>query len=453
MKNRHFLAQLAMILVILAVIYIPIFADEIIVTTCDFESLQSAVEQANVAGGIITFDCEGTILFTDSLMLSNTITIDGGGVITFNGGLTSVDYLVEVNIYGITFENGNGIHNLGTLTIIDSTFKNNLGRAIRNYKELTIDNTIFDHNNLDMAHEAGGAIYNLAGRIKINDSQFTYNSVTEIGGAIFTEDSSEFIEINDSTFSNNSATGSGGAIWSGGRLHITGSSFVENVSERGGGGAIFNGNEMIVLGSTFTNNTAGSGGAISNTAYLTSFRTDFIGNSAFYGGAIDHTLGWVFVGEGLFADNQAKGDGGAIFNDGNSLLVYFMQFENNSAQNGGAIFNHNYLSPSLTTVTLSTFTENSALDNGSAIFNNTDGIVTITNSRFERNEIMNPTNRMSNSYYARETNGVIYSLGIINLVESSFLDNIPAPCLVRTDQLGNPIRQESNCEGRSSEGR
>ncbi|HRF96819.1 MAG TPA: hypothetical protein PLZ51_16540, partial [Aggregatilineales bacterium] len=385
MKNRHFLAQLAMILVILAVIHIPIFADDIIVTTCDFESLQSAVERANVAGGIITFDCAGTILFTDSLMLSNTITIDGGGVITFDGGLTSVDYMAEINIYGITFQNGDGIKNEGSLTIIDSTFRNNLGRAIRNYEELTIDNTIFDHNNLDMAHEAGGSIYNLAGRIKINDSQFTYNSVTEIGGAIFTEDSSEFIEIHDSTFSNNSATGSGGAIWSGGRLHITGSSFVENVSERGGGGAIFNGNEMIVLGSTFSNNKADNGGAISNTAYLTSFGTDFIGNSASYvGGAIYHALGWVFVGDGVFSDNQATGDGGAIFNSGEPLLVYFMQFENNSAQNGGAIFNHNYLSPSITTVTLSTFIENSALDEGSAIFNDTDGIVTITNSRFER---------------------------------------------------------------------
>ncbi|MDX2077851.1 MAG: hypothetical protein SFZ02_15595 [bacterium] len=69
-----------------AVSLFPVFADDTTLTTCDFASLQQAVESANADGGVITLDCEGIITFTEEILITGDVSIIGGENSIFDGG-------------------------------------------------------------------------------------------------------------------------------------------------------------------------------------------------------------------------------------------------------------------------------------------------------------------------------------------------------------------------------
>ena len=92
------------------------------------------------------------------------------------------------------------------------------------------------------------------------------------------------------------------------------------------------------------------------------------------GGAINITAG-AFDGDGIdFVNNLATGNGGAVFNSGETLISG-STFQNNTAMNGGAIFNESD-SMELQSGTIGMlFSGNTAKADGGAIFN--DGTMTM----------------------------------------------------------------------------
>src|SRR5262245_13279079 len=224
--------------------------------TCTEAALVNCLPGGGSFDNTVVFNCGGsaTIMVTSIKLINANTTIDGGGLITISGGLTTSIFTVlgaTLNLQNLTIANANNgsggvsqggaITNAGTVTVTGCTFSNNASRG-----------TVFAR---------GGAILN-----QLNSSLF----------------------INNSTFINNmavtTAPDAGNGFAEGGALHLTGgngstvitnSTFSGNsVSDTGPGsgqsqgGAIYNttASKLTITNRTFVGNTASSdtsrGGAI-----------------------------------------------------------------------------------------------------------------------------------------------------------------------------------------------
>jgi hypothetical protein len=369
-------------------------------------SLRDAIAMTP-SGGTVDFQAglRGTItLTTGELAINKDLSIDGPGpdVITVSGNNASRVFNIAnftVAISGLTIadgkainDDGGGMLNAGTLTILDAAFSGNTS-------------------------DYGGGLYNYFGMLTIIDSSFSGNSALS-GGGVYNYGT---MTVTGSTFSGNSAKNGEGGIFSFGTLIITGSSFSGNSGDTGAvsdvGGmtvtaSIFNGNSGVVgggisngayllsatltiIGCTFSDNSAdpdGAGGGICNQAMLTIIGSTFSGNSADFngfGGAIDNEgtltvtastisgnsgswgggianggLGQLTVLDSTLSGNSVNSeyDGGGIFNQG-TLTINGSTFNDNSARNGGGIFTEGPLK-----VVGSTLSGNSAKGAGGGIY-------------------------------------------------------------------------------------
>lgn len=283
----------------------------------------------------------GELIFTKNFTIDGSkkgnegntsfITNEENGVVkitTENG--TSLD----INAIGDGTADGAAISLLGKSTIttdgVAKTLKNAIftknkgknGGAI--YKEstedLTIGNTKFDGNN---AVAKGGAIYNAKGStVAIDaDTKFTNNNANVAGGAIYNAEGGTltfakgykgFANANSKNYS----TGNGGAISNDGVMNIyyddanPDSIIFSNQGKdlaTGNGGALHLGSKSIVK----TNNTS---------------KTDSNGYEVGY------------IKNGVFSNNTAN-NGGALFNESNLVLEDTMFSGNKSGTAGGAIYN------------------------------------------------------------------------------------------------------------------
>ena len=188
------------------------------------------------------------------------------------------------------------------LPAVGGAILNNVGAT------LTMDRAIFTGNT---ANRAGGAIEDVSGDdggfsgFQVINSTFTMNSVGTApgnGGAIHISGDGDLL-IRGGEFTDNTAGSEGGAVWNNaGTMKIEEAAFTGNIAEGAGadngGGAIFNnGGTMNVIGGTVMNNQAtgasGSGGGLLTTGGSVSvIATNFSGNLANRaGGAVEQIDG------------------------------------------------------------------------------------------------------------------------------------------------------------------
>ena len=283
------------------------------------------------------------------------------------------------NRYRIFYNDG------GALTIHNLTITNGYveGDLIRNANR-SLKNTT--------ANPIGGAIVNWEGTLTISNSAFSDNLAEEDGGAIYNRGGE--LSISNSVFSDNLADDEGGAIYNaGGELSISDSAFNRNSAEQSG--AIYNWwGTVTISDSAFSSNLAnafgGHGGAIrSHVGELSIISSSFSDNSADEGGAIYNT-GELSIINSAFSHNSADISGGAIDNAG-ELSIISSAFSHNYSVFGsaGAIYNVEELS-----IVNSAFSGNSANEEGGAI-RNRDGL-RISSSTFSGNS-------------ANEAGGTIYN--------------------------------------------
>ena len=325
----------------------------------------------------IVFDGDYTILLESELVIDKNLNIDGTGhTVTLSGQ----DIVRVLNIQAGT------VVRLNLLTIRNGTAYTAVGKW-NSY--------------------SGGGIFN-AGALTVTFCTFTENHASDYGGAIDSEDGT--LSVADSTFTNNQAYYGGaiiGAIISDeGTLSVAGSEFSGNLAYYGG--AIWVNETTAITDSTFTENYAsGRGGAIElYLGALTISHSTFMENYASdYGGAIDSDNGTLSVADSTFTGNAAVFEGGAINSLWSTLSVADSEFLGNGADYGGAIW-MDYKS----TITDSTFTENSANDYGGGIRN--WGELTIVNSTLTKNS-------------ADEDGGGIANAqdGVLTIVNSTFSAN------------------------------
>ncbi|MCP4358275.1 MAG: DUF11 domain-containing protein, partial [Chloroflexi bacterium] len=149
---------------------------------------------SNGAGLLI--DSGATITLSNSSLLSNTATTDGGA-----------------------------IYNLGTLNMVNSTIRGNSatddGGAIRNSSTMSIISSTLNNNNAGNAvNNNGGAIYNFSGgALTITGSTVSSNSAGYLGGSVYNESST--VSMTNTTVSSSSAVNGGGIFNNGGVFEFT----------------------------------------------------------------------------------------------------------------------------------------------------------------------------------------------------------------------------------------
>ena len=306
--------------------------------------------QVNISGGVATNPSGSTMTITNSKFTGNTGNCGGviynSGELVITGGTADSD---GNNVTGNTVFSGNSAH---------------AGGAIYSYTDgatVTIgDYTSFENNKgFNEAGDAGGAIYvGNADLLQIgNHVNFSGNAADSpqnpdtgavgLAGAAYITNTKTTIGTHLNV-SDNEANRSGGGlyIWNYDRSSAEigeYATFKDNKSITSGGGAIANydGELTIKAGANFEGNTAATnGGAILNNSYLQN-----AGEPGY-----ENFDAIVNIEGGTFANNSAA-NGGAIYNEANSTInVSNVIFTDNKAEKGGAIYNAENGNTTLTNV-------------------------------------------------------------------------------------------------------
>ena len=227
---------------------------------------------------------EGSYVMGTDVVVSDSTTLTGdlilqapceGCDVSISGdgktGLFFVRYdgIASLRGEGIVFKDGyvggekggGAIGNAGTITYISGIFKNNKfskeeavgavkgGGAIYNHIRKIIEKIENSKFTGNISSEVGGAIYNI-GIINYISAAFENNEAQEFwddgGGAIFNGENATIEKIENSTFIGNTSSGEGGAISNLGTIgNIVNSSFIENKTECYAG-AIYSENSLTI---------------------------------------------------------------------------------------------------------------------------------------------------------------------------------------------------------------
>ena len=324
-----------------------------VVTDCDQESLQFAVD----GGGTITFDCDGTITLTNTIVIQQDTTLDGTGRnVTFaslgatNGGvrLFSVEAGVTLTLINVALVDGfstNGAAVLveaeGILQAISCVFSNNVAAGSNGLSgavggaDPNAVNGRAGRGGQAGRIGAGGAIYNLGSAAVVSCAFLTNSALGGAGGNGGDGAAGSFTGGNGGA-GGRGGSALGGAIYNAGDLVVSNSSFRANYSVAGlagdGGAAgtgVFNG----------LSGRGSAGGAASGAAVFTSrFGSAILDSSTF-------SLNGTASGDSASAENGTgtarrgpggvDSSGGGVANYGTNILINSTFFANAAVAGGG----------------------------------------------------------------------------------------------------------------------
>ncbi|HEX4455587.1 MAG TPA: choice-of-anchor Q domain-containing protein [Kofleriaceae bacterium] len=323
-------------------------------TSCTAAALQTAA----TAGGTIVFSCGSapvTIAIAQTIMIPDETVIDGGKLVTLDGGgATRILYLdsnynattPRLTVQNLAFHAGMGPGSG------DDTARGG-GAIYRNGGSLTVIDAQFDDNHAGATGQdlAGGAIYGFGGgETVISGSTFTNNSASD-GGAVGSLNGN--LTVVNSTFSGNSATGSGGNPGDGGC----------------GGGLYMDGTHEAtsLCGVTIANNTAGAIGG------------------GFFRVSNDHT-GTFAMDRTTVATNRTPadtGNAGGLYLEGLAVAMTASTISNNAGAYCGGLW-LDAGSAALTNLTIASNTATASNGGGVWLANSPTG--TMTNCTIANNQ-------------------------------------------------------------------
>ena len=344
-----------------------------------------ALANAVAAGGEITFACgPAPVTITAgelTIATGQDVTIDGGDLITLNGGGANRHFRVQA---GATLS-------LRSLALIDGAVVGS-GGSIYNEGVLTLDQVALRNNQADgdaTAFEgSGGAIISFGGELTVTSSLFSGNrALADGGGAIMTyfatDGSAPTALISGSRFEENWAGNNlGGAVaLLGGKGVIEDSTIISNTALTGGGlffdyGSDFTLRNTIVAANQASTDWGGgimvaNNGAPDAISKILIQRSTITGNaSQTEGGGIYLWGGQLVIEQSTLSANSSQTDGGGIYLLGghyltDTLTVVDSLLADNLAVNGGAVWTGSADSIDFTNVT---FSGNRAGAAGGAIF-------------------------------------------------------------------------------------
>jgi predicted outer membrane repeat protein len=329
----------------------------------DNDAIQDAADHA--ANGSVIYICAGTYVFAE------VVTVGAGVNLTFRGDgeettLDGNDITRIFNASPVNASDQGGVLSLRDLLISDAEVTEwNAGAVVAD--GLSLDNVTITRSS---GAFNGGALY-AEGNVTIVDSTFTDNIANADGGALYAWNPARTVSVRNSVFSGNYADNQGGAII-GANVTVTGSTFTDNNANYGGA---ISASTTSVTSSTFVNNGADTyGGAIFAT-FSTVTSSTFTENTSYLAGAIWSWATATVTGS-TFTRNEAVGTAGAVWAVTANVSGSIFTDNGSLYGSGGAVYAQN------ATVIGSTFTDNTAYMRGGAIG---AIAVTIARSQFKRN--------------------------------------------------------------------
>ena len=274
----------------------------------------------------------------------------GGAIYNKNGDLVVYSSSFNMNstagMGGAIYSEKDSENFRGGLIVIEkSSFVGNRasrdGGAIALVNEINgatfITDSIFSENYADVS---GGAIFSKSSELKADHNTFESN-LAAFGGAIYTKRSSggnpSILSSEESTYDANSASQIGGAIYSeNSDLYLDESEFKDNTASSCG--AIRTGGHAYQEGDTWEPG-AELGAELSVPATIEINGGRFEYNEAWltHGGAICHLQGELSIQDTVFAHNQAEKYGGVLLLVDKSNLSGLLMSSNVALKNGGAV--------------------------------------------------------------------------------------------------------------------
>ncbi|WP_296887139.1 Ig-like domain repeat protein [uncultured Methanobrevibacter sp.] len=371
-------------------------ADVLPTETIFYYNTQEDIDNALGNGGAITiYGANATVENTN--FTGSSARLGGAIYVGATSGHTILNHTIFTS--NVALERGGAVNlHASGVHIDDGKFYDNLainGSAIYVGGEGTenkVHESIFRGNN---ATDYGGAIYWVAYTGEIYNSEFTQNNARWGGGIYFNGRSSNTNVIN-STFKSNSAVKNGGAIeCNASNIGIYNLTFEENIAGEYGAASC---REIEATGGRGTNNTfIRNHAGISGAALAWMGVTDIhIVDYKFRDNTAENSGGAIFIDEGsnndiiencTFEGNHITNmsvnhNGGAIDCRGENLTIDYVDFTNNGAYTGGAI----YMGFNSKNIRIfdSNFTSNYAMGDGGALGLKADSL-TINNTIFKSN--------------------------------------------------------------------
>jgi uncharacterized repeat protein (TIGR01451 family) len=354
---------------------------------------------ATSGGGIYS---QGTLVLSNTDIVSNTATWSGGGVYV-NGGSAA---LSEVQILNNTAYDGGGVYvspgraTLSSGQIISNTATHSGGGVYVDQSTAAFTQTGVSTIALNTA-EYGGGVYVHAGSATLSGGLIISNT-GRWGGGVCVLLGSATATVSGGQISSNIAEYGGGAYVNNGSVTVSGGQISHNTGDSGGGVSVFQGSatlsggqilsntarygggvyvyggRVILSGGQITNNTADfRGGGVylgQSTAAFTQTGVSTISlNSAYNGGGVYVSSGSATLSSGQILSNTATSDGGGVYVNGGSATVSNVQLLHNTASStGGALYK--CASSALITVTSSCLVGNSA----TSVYNNSSSLPSLS---------------------------------------------------------------------------
>ena len=196
------------------------------------------------------------------------------------------------------------------------------------------------------------------------------NGSSGSGGAIAV---TGILNVKNVAFFGNTASDSGGAIYAPDSLNINSINLSDSTFEKntaGFGGAIYLNHDATLKGLSLTQNTASkNGGAIYNEGNTVTLETSVLtGNISRGDGGAIYSFGSLSVTSSSLTDNHADlGNGGGIGLSGGTTNINSSTLDGNSARDGGAIGQIRFAQRVTLVMTNSTVSGNTAINAGGAI--------------------------------------------------------------------------------------
>ncbi len=339
-----------------------------------FGSMTIANNTANSGGGAAANATAKLYMYGNAMIRNNLANATGGGLYQTNASV-----IIDIR---------------GSAKVIDNESQSNAGGIMTQGvgSQLTIDENAQVNGNSTRGAGAGGAVYSngsaitIGGSATINGNRTNTVSGTSNGGGFYLAGGS--FTMTGGSVSNNAAKGQGGGILfnnitaaiSGG--HVDGNSAVTagghvdgNSAVTAGGGMALTVASVTISDASVDSNSSQNGGGIFVTGTATASNltinsgTSISHNTATIDGggvrASSAATTEITVNGGVFDDNTATGNGGAIASTNILNVSGATIFSNNSSQNGGGIYQ---ITQPITLNGSMQFTGNSASGNGGGLY-------------------------------------------------------------------------------------
>ena len=367
-----------------------------------------------VKGGAIYNQAGQVWVIDNSLFERNQATNSGFGSTCYGGAIYSIDGRLQVtsSVFHDNYaeQSGGAIYvernpvgeTSGMLTIQDSDFTENLslgdGGAISMIYE--VEGAIIVTSNFDQNRSTnyGGAIYSMGSVVNADHDQFRQNEA-DFGGAVYTKRVAEVplseFSTSNSYYINNTVSDIGGGIFSeNSDLEISDSYFEANLADSCG--AIRNG------GSPALDVRAGgleTALRISSSSKIEDTQINFNHAQGLDGGGICHVMGDLIVQDSIISGNTAPEAGGGMLIQDHAELINNL-FLINMATNGGGVYIGHPLSMGstdwleyvdvdyldfYTAIKGSDFSSNSSNRGGGGVFAHSSGTTLIDKTTFRNN--------------------------------------------------------------------